>query len=306
MLLIGAAHGNAESQSHRGWGSRGQPRGVPGLAAAALHPARMSDGQTWPAHPAGGHRRWVSGAMPGQEPGRTRRGRKFAFKGLKSSCTHGCRWGKSSLGSSSAGAQDQDPSTGAPSQPHCHQAMCSCPLFGLALSSQGAGGCWSSPGCLAGRGPSAMGCKGWCAGSGRGPAGSSARSAVSPGQGQKEARLRHCHLPCQTPIPEEALSAVNALQQPPQSLRLGKMLQDCICSKWIVSGGEQSTGEFSKQSRDRSPQERQPVPSSGTSLGTQRGAGSAPKPTRQQAGAPQLSPPSPTTAVPQWWPGRSH
>lgn len=54
----------------------------------------------------------------------------------------------------------------------------------------------------------------------------------------------------------------------PKAYGLGKMLPDCICSKWILSGGEQSTGEFSKQSRDRSPQDRQTVPSSSTSLGT--------------------------------------
>lgn len=59
------------------------------------------------------------------------------------------------------------------------------------------------------------------------------------------------------------------------------MLRDCICSKWIVSGGEQSTGEFSKRSCDRSPQQRRPVPSGGTSQGTLWGPGSAPKPSRQ-------------------------
>lgn len=59
------------------------------------------------------------------------------------------------------------------------------------------------------------------------------------------------------------------------------MLRDCICSKWIVSGGEQSTGEFSKRSCDRSPQQRRPVPSGGTSQGILWGPGSAPKPSRQ-------------------------
>lgn len=60
------------------------------------------------------------------------------------------------------------------------------------------------------------------------------------------------------------------------------MLRDCICSKWIVSGGEQSTGEFSKRSCDRSPQQGRPVPSGGTSQGTLWGPGSAPKPSRQR------------------------
>lgn len=60
-----------------------------------------------------------------------------------------------------------------------------------------------------------------------------------PGQrcprGQEEARLHHRYLPRQTPIPEEALSAANASQQPPQSLRawqdtlrLHLLQMDCI------------------------------------------------------------------------------
>lgn len=77
------------------------------------------------------------------------------------------------------------------------------------------------------------------------------------------------------PSPRRAYQPLMLRSSLPKACGLGKMLRDCICSKWIVSGGEQSTGEFSKQSCDRSPQEEQPVPSS---LGTRRGPGSAPAP----------------------------
>lgn len=241
-----------------------------------------------------------------------------------SSCTHGCRWGESSLGSCSPGAQDQDTSTGAPSQPHCHQATFPCPLLGLALNSPGSWGMLGHPRVPGWQGTISDGMQGavcrirpWSP-LGKGaeaetgiPQLAEAPQAPLPGQWCPQARDKERRDSSTTaslarhPSPRRPYLLLMLHSSLPKACGLGKMLRDCICSKWIVSGGEQSTGEFSKQSCDRSPQERQAVPSGGTSLGTQQGVGSAPKPTGQQAGAPRLSPPGPGSAIPRWWPGRS-
>lgn len=180
-----------------------------------------------------------------------------------------CR-GKSSPGS----CQDQDPSTGAPSQPHRHHAMCPCPP--LALSSLGTWGCWGTPGCPAGRGPAEMGCKEQqCAGSGPAGGRSQGRGQHPPLSGVPRPAARRGETPSPPrplpnihPSPRRPYLPLMLRRSLPKAYGLGKMLPDCICSKWILSGGEQSTGEFSKQSRDRSPRDRQTVPSSSTSLGT--------------------------------------
>lgn len=223
---------------------------MPGLAATTLHPAGMSGGQTWLAHPLeGAGEGCQERCLDRDRAGQGRRG--ICLQGLQK-FLHSCgrKWGESSFDSHSAGAQNQDPSTGTPSQPCCHQAMCPCPLLSLAPSSprswRDAGAPWRAQqagvhqrwdarsNSVQGQAPEPVGKRsrggGWHA-----PAGSSARSVVSPGQGQEEARLRHCRLPCQTSAPEEALSAANASQQPPQSLRawqdalrLHLLQMDCI------------------------------------------------------------------------------
>lgn len=103
-----------------------------------------------------------------------------------------------------------------------------------------------------------------------------------PAPGQGEARLHHRPSLPSHPSPRRPyLPLMLRSSLPPQSLRawqdaprLHLLQMDCI-------GGEQSTGEFSKRSCDRSPQQRRPVPSGGTSQGTLWGPGSAPKPSRQ-------------------------
>lgn len=183
-------------------------------------------------------------------------GGEFASRGLKSSRTPVAAGGVSpALAPTVLGLRTRTPSTGAPSQPHCHQATCPCPLLGPAPSSPGSWGDAGAPwgtrqagdqqqwdarsSSVEGQALEPIGKRsrggGWHPLADGGPAGSSARSAVSPGQGQEEARLRHRLLPRQTSIPEEALSAANASQQPPQSLRawqdaprLHLLQMDCI------------------------------------------------------------------------------
>lgn len=135
---------------------------------------------------------------------------------------------------------------------------------------------------------------------------SSARSAVSPGQGQEEERLLHRHLPHQTSIPEEALSTANALQQPPRSLRAWQDAPRLHLLQMDRIRGRTKRWRVFKAKRRSQPTGDAAGPLSGTSLGTQRGAGSSPKPTGQQDGGPRLSPPGHGSTVPRWWPGRTH
>jgi len=267
------------------------PRSPRGRRAGMGIPARSSSGG-WgiPTHGAGLE---ISSLLRPE-----RHGKNTAWK-----C---CSWGSwSGLGSRSAGAQDQDPwhRGSIPTSPPSH------PCSAQRRDPRGAGGCWGTPGCPAGRGPPAMGCKEQQrAGSALGARRERSRGggwhprpmdvprAPLPGQPSPQARdaqrrdsaitaslARH-------PSPRRPYLPLMLRSSLPKARRLGKMLRDCICSKWILSGGEQSTGEFSKRSCDHSPRERQPVPSGSTSPGTQRGPGSAPKPTGQRAGAPRLSP----------------
>lgn len=282
-------------------GSRGEPQGLQQPGCQVGRPGWLSPRE---GTGDGCQGRWLDRNQAGQS------GRGVCLHGLESSCTHGCSWGESSLGSCSAWGSI--PTQLLPSH---------VPLLGLALSSPGSWGILGHPREPGWQGTISDGMQGSGPGACWGkelrrrlasPGGWHPRleEAPLPGQrcprGQEEARLHHRHLPHQTPIPEEALSAANASQQPPQSLRAWQDAPRLHLLQMDRIGGEQSTGEFSQRSHDRSPRERQTVPSGSTSLGAQQRACWAPKPAGQWAGAHGLSPPGPGSAIPWWWPGRSH
>lgn len=179
-------------------------------------------------------------------------GGEFASRGFKSSCTPVAAGGVSpALTPTVLGLRTRTPAQGLHPNPAATKPRALAPCSVWHQAPQGAGGMLGHPGVpgrqagvhqqwdarsssVQGQAPEPIGKRsrggGW-----HPPAGSSARSAVSPGQGQEEARLRHCRLPCQTSTPEEALSAANASQQPPQSLRawqdalrLHLLQMDCI------------------------------------------------------------------------------